>query len=175
MFSVWCEQHPRRISMSSNDYLQKIAQAVQIRPFQARDQDSVKMLILVGLKEHWGTLDTSLNPDLNDVAAAYGTETFLVAVQNGRIVGTGALIHEVDDISRIVRMSVDPKLRRMGIGRQLLAALCDAAKKRSYRQIVLETTSNWDDAIRFYLAHGFQIVEYRDGDTHFLLNLERRD
>jgi len=152
--------------------VQKIAKAVYIRPFQSYDQNSVKALILAGLEARWGFLDPAFNPDLNDIKTNYGRETFLVAEQNGRIVGTGALIHEAEHVGRIVRMSVDGRLRRMGIGGQLLVALCDAAKQRRYHQIVLETTSTWDDAISFYQKWGFQIVDYRDGDTHFILNLE---
>lgn len=144
---------------------------VKIRPFHPSDQAHVKALILAGLQEHWGILDTTLNPDLNDIATSYGPHTFLIAEVKGQIVGTGALIHEAEGIGRIVRMSVDCKMRRLGIGRQLLKALIAAAALRGYDQIVLETTSTWHDATAFYQKNGFQVVGMRDGDTHFTLNM----
>ncbi|MCZ7673141.1 MAG: hypothetical protein M5U34_41515 [Chloroflexi bacterium] len=41
------------------------------RPFSPTDQAAAKALILAGLAEHWGTLDLSLNSDLNDIQASY--------------------------------------------------------------------------------------------------------
>jgi len=46
------------------------------RPFQARDQDEVKSLILSGLVEHWGWLDSDKNPDLDNVYASYAAAFF---------------------------------------------------------------------------------------------------
>jgi len=148
------------------------AVGVRIRPFHSSDQIAAQNLILAGLEEHWGFLDPTLNPDLDDIIGVYGQETFLVAEAGSHIVGTGALIHQTEGVACIVRMSVDKNMRRKGIGRKILSALCDAAKQQGYRQIVLETTSTWGDAIAFYQQYGFQIVETQEGDTHFLLNID---
>ena len=43
----------------------------RISEFKPSDQAAVRRLILDGLAERWGVLDESLNPDLNDIAAAY--------------------------------------------------------------------------------------------------------
>lgn len=147
---------------------------VVIRPFQSSDQSAAKQLILDGLEEHWGYLDVTLNPDLNNIAETYQQETFLLAEMGNRIVGTGALIHENNGLARIVRMSVDKNIRRQGIGRKILMALIGAAKERGYHQITLETTATWQDALTFYKQNGFQVIETRAGDTHFLLNLGNR-
>ncbi len=66
--------------------------SITITPFAPADQAEVKALILAGLAEHWGVLDPSLNPDLDDIAASYRQATFLVARCGDRIVGTGALL-----------------------------------------------------------------------------------
>lgn len=144
---------------------------MEIRPFQPQDQAAAKALILAGLAEHWGWLDEHLNPDLNDIAASYAAGVFLVGVVDGRVVATGALIPESETSGRIVRMSVDSKMRRQGYGRGLLQALLQIAKGKSYTQIVLETTSTWVDVIQFYERNGFQRTHEADGDTHFLLNV----
>ncbi|MCP4415536.1 MAG: hypothetical protein GY805_02870, partial [Chloroflexi bacterium] len=49
----------------------KFERSIVIRPFHPQDQSATKQLILAGLVEHWGELDPSLNPDLNDIARSY--------------------------------------------------------------------------------------------------------
>jgi GNAT superfamily N-acetyltransferase len=148
----------------------------QIRPFCAADQEAAKQLIITGLGERWGWIDPTLNPDLNDIAATYAPGIFLVAYLDEHLVGTGALIPEVTpngrDALRVVRMSVRADWRRQGIGRRILDALLDHARAIGCRQIVLETTSTWTDAVRFYAHYGFQVVDERDGETHMTLELE---
>jgi hypothetical protein len=61
-----------------------IAHAISIQPFQSEDQAEVKSLILAGLVEHWGRLDPSKNPDLEDIQSSYAGAVFLVARTQGR-------------------------------------------------------------------------------------------
>ena len=143
-----------------------------IRPFRPEDQGAVKALILAGLEAHWGALDLTKNPDLDDIATAYSDAIFLTAWSGERLVGTGALVHEAEGIARIARMSVAADMRRRGVGKALLARLCEEAETAGYRQIVLETTSAWQDAIAFYTRFGFRVIGAWDGDTHFVLDLE---
>src|SRR5215203_5667644 len=42
-----------------------------IRPFVPADQAQAREIILAGLGEHWGFIDDTLNPDLDDILAAY--------------------------------------------------------------------------------------------------------
>jgi len=142
-----------------------------IEPFALADQMAARAVILAGLEERWGVLDPSLNPDLDDIATHYAAGVFLVARVEGALVGTGALIPEDEGIGRIVRMSVLRRLRRRGIGTRILCALLDAARRSGYHTLVLETTETWDDAIAFYLSHGFRIVGRRGGDVHFEMPL----
>jgi ribosomal protein S18 acetylase RimI-like enzyme len=144
---------------------------VFIRPFRPQDQAAAKGLILAGLEAHWGCLDPTKNPDLDDITSTYAGATFLLAWQGENVVGTGALVREEEGVGRIVRMSVAASLRRRGIGRLLLERLCEHARAAGYRQLVLETTSTWENAIAFYERHGFQRVGSWDGDTHFVLPL----
>lgn len=142
-----------------------------IERYTPADQSAAQALILAGLEERWGTLDPSLNPDLSDIAASYATGVFLVARLAGRLVGTGALTLESEGVGRIVRVSVARAHRRRGIGARILQALLDEARARGYHTLVLETTETWDDAIAFYLRHGFRIVARRHGDVHFAMAL----
>lgn len=140
---------------------------ILIRPFMPADQTEAQTLILTGLGEHWGWIDETKNPDIDDIAANYAGQTFLIAQFEDQIVGTGALIHEGKGAARIVRMSVMKSLRRTGIGSLILQALIDAANQRGYQRIVLETTATWEEAISFYRRHGFHVLGVWDGDMHF--------
>lgn len=145
--------------------------ALMIEPLTPADQPAARALILAGLEEHWGWLDPSLNPDLDDILTSYAGAVFLAAKVDGALIGTGALIPEGAGAGRIARMSVDKAQRRGGVGTRILRALLDEARALGYRKIVLETTETWDDAIGFYLRNGFRITHRADGDAHFELRL----
>ena len=162
-------QMPQR--QPSQDNVDPILHDLTIVPFRPEDQAEVQRLILAGLTGHWGQLDPTKNPDLNDIGATYAHATFLVAWWHGTIVGMGAVLPRSAHIAEIVRMSVAAHMRRHGIGRRLLQHLLAHANARGYRHIILETTATWHDVIAFYQQHGFQITHYRDGDVYFVLDL----
>ena len=144
---------------------------ISLVPFHPFDQPAVKSLILAGLVDHWGQLDPTLNPDLNDIAVTYKGAYFLVAKQDGQVVGCGALVPHDANTAEIKRMSVAASLRRQGLGRRILASLCEEARARGFRRIILETTETWDEVIAFYLSFGFQVTHHQDGDVYFKLDL----
>jgi putative acetyltransferase len=144
---------------------------ILIAPFAPMDQDEVKALILAGMQEHWGEIDPSLNPDLNDIAATYSDGVFLVARLGHQLVGTGAYLLMEPGTVRIVRMSVAKAYRRMGIARSILNGLIAQARSAGIKRIVLETTVGWQDAIDFYLSCGFVPTEVKDGDQYFEYDL----
>lgn len=144
--------------------------AYTIRPFIASDQSAARALVLTGLGEHWGYIDETLNPDLDDIAAAYPSETSLFLVVEdpaGVLIGAGCLTEDDPATGRLVRMSVATSARGQGIGRRLVAALESAARERGYRRLVCETTEDWADAVGLYLATGFTETGIQDGDRHF--------
>ncbi len=49
------------------------------KTFSARRSSYGKKLILAGLAEHWGELDLSKNPDLDDITSTYASGAFFVA------------------------------------------------------------------------------------------------
>jgi GNAT superfamily N-acetyltransferase len=148
-------------------------QDVIILPFQPENQAEVKNVILAGLAEHWGTIDPSKNPDLNDICSTYANAIFLVAWLQNRIIGTGALVPKSNNTAEVVRMSVAADMRRQGIASQILQRLCDHARSRGYRRLVLETTETWHEVIEFYKRFGFQITHSLNGDVYFALDLSQ--
>jgi ribosomal protein S18 acetylase RimI-like enzyme len=144
---------------------------VTIRPFEPHDQQAARTLILDGLGGHFGFIDESRNPDLDDIMAHYVDlgNVFVVAQVDGSLVGTGALIAEGQHTGRIVRMSVRRDARRQGIGQLLVAYLLSRARERGYTRVLVETNNDWDDAIALYRRCGF--VEYDRDDVSVYLAL----
>jgi putative acetyltransferase len=140
---------------------------IKIRPFEPSDQAAVKQMILDGLVEHWGFLDSTKNPDLNDIARSYSNAVFLVATLKGSIAGCGALAPIDSNTGEVVRMSVDRSLRQKGIGTLVLNRLLQIAYERHYQKVILETTSTWHEVIAFYIRNGFQITHHLGDDIYF--------
>ena len=148
---------------------------VEIVRFRREDQAAVQRLILEGLEEHWGVLDPQFNADLDDIDASYAVGTVLVARDSGRIVGVGAITPVAAGEGEVKRMSVARDARRRGLGTALLVALLEDARERGWRSVRLETTADWEDAVQFYRAFGFELTHYKDGgfgrDAYFRMDL----
>ena len=144
-----------------------------IRPFRPGDQEATRRLILAGLGEHFGFIDETMNPDVDDIQAHYVDpgHHFVLAEIDGQIIGTGALIEEEPHTGRLVRMSVDPNYRGRGIGKTLVRYLMDVARERGYTRLLTETNDDWYDAIGLYRSCGFEAEGFRDGDIHLALDL----
>lgn len=144
-----------------------------IRPFEARDQGAVRRLVLEGLGEHFGSIDASRNPDLNDIEASYLApgHVFVIAQIGARLVGTGALIAAGAGIGRMVRISVSREHRRKGIGRALVEHLVETARHRGMTRVLVETLKEWDDAIGLYRSCGFLEYDCDSIDVHLVLEL----
>lgn len=149
--------------------------AYRIRPFVAADQAAARALILAGLGEHWGFIDESLNPDVDDISGHYPVESadfYVVEDAAGAIIGTAGLKQEDERTGRIVRMSVAKDARGRGIGKRLVAQLEMAARLRGYDRLVCETTHDWTDAIALYTATGFAEIGVWNDDRHFEKQLD---
>ena len=144
-----------------------------VRTFEARDQEAARNVILEGLGEHFGVIDESLNPDLDDIQASYisSGQVFLVSESEGSITGTAGLLFEIPGVARIVRMSVRSSLRRNGIATALLGALIKETQARSLSALVAHTEPHWTDATSFYKRSGFEQFAEDDVDVHLRLKL----
>jgi ribosomal protein S18 acetylase RimI-like enzyme len=143
-----------------------------IRPFSRADQAAARGLILGGLAEHFGRLDETLNPDLDDIWTHYvaAGALFVLAEIDGVLVGTGALVAEGTG-GRLVRISVAPAQRRRGLGRALVDHLVRAARARGWPQVLVETNHDWYDAIALYQRYGFREYTRAAGEVHMALDL----
>ncbi len=85
-----------------------------------------------------------------------------VVRDDGRLVGY-ICVWEVADEIHITNIAVHPTTRRRGIGRMLLGAVLDDARKRALRMVVLEVRPSNVEARGLYESFGFQVVGRRRG------------
>lgn len=147
--------------------------AISIRPFAPDDQDAARSLILNGLGDRFGFIDETLNPDLDNIAAHYLAHghLFLLAFHQHTLVGTGALLIQPDQTGQIVRVSTHSAYRRQGIARTICLRLIEQARQRDLTRLIVETTSNWYDAIRLYEKLGFVEYERERYGVHLCMDL----
>ncbi len=77
---------------------------------------------------------------------------------DGRIVGTGALIHHGEGIFELAKMAVTESERSHGLGRRLASALLAEARARDAKVLFLETSPRLVAARRWYERLGFRRV-----------------
>jgi len=125
-------------------------------------QDAFRLLVLDGMTERWGSVDESLNTDLDDIDTHYGNDCVLVALDGALVVGTGILLLRAAE-GEIVRMSVHRDYRRRGIATQLLAELLHLASEYGVIRIVVETNAKWTEARNLYETAGFTFTHSAPG------------
>jgi GNAT superfamily N-acetyltransferase len=145
---------------------------ILVRSFRPQDQVECRRVILNGLAEHFGCIDQSRNPDLDDIERSYlaAGNDFYVAECDGQIVGTAGLLFEPQR-ARIVRMSVAKSHRKQGVATALLERCVAVANDRGLPEIVAFTEPHWPDAVGFYTASGFEQFGRDDEDIHLRLPL----
>jgi len=117
--------------------------------------------------------------EIADVAGRAPRTTILVAVDGDRIVGSATL--ELDgrtsedagplapDEAHIRMLGVDPDVRRVGVGRQLMAA-CEARARAAGRtRMTLHTTPSSRAAREMYTSLGYERSEDRVFPDGFVL------
>jgi ribosomal-protein-alanine N-acetyltransferase len=100
-------------------------------------------------------------------------EGFLVAKLGGEIVGY-AVGEKDKDSGLIVSVAVKKEWRRRGIGRKLIEKLLENFKKEGMKIVFLHVREENREAINFYQALGFKIIElvenyYSNGENAYLM------
>jgi ribosomal protein S18 acetylase RimI-like enzyme len=123
------------------------------------DEDTLEKTI-ARYQETWPLRDID---DYQNVYCNHGG-VFLVAMDGGRIIGTGALRRLDDQTGEIKRLWVLPEYQGRGFGYQLMSALLEAARQAAYSRLRLETSPQYQPrAVAFYRRLGFyEIPRYGD-------------
>lgn len=87
----------------------------------------------------------------------------LVAEEDGRVAGMAAShtrwhLHRDGVVTSIDSLVVDQGSRSRGVGAELVAAVCDEAKRVGARMVDLHSHHTRVDARRFYERHGFEVT-----------------
>jgi ribosomal protein S18 acetylase RimI-like enzyme len=122
------------------------------RPLSAEDAAWVRTFWM----EHWGSDIMVVH---GDTYSATGLPGF-VAEQNGQVLGLAT--YRLEPL-RAELMSLDSLIEGQGIGTALLEAVIAAARAAGCRKVILTTTNDNLNALRFYQKRGFHLCGLRPG------------
>lgn len=116
-----------------------------------RINDTDRELVNAFIREHWYTTTMVIRGKKIDMTQ---TEGFYFAEGNDII---GLITYMVYD-NTLEITSLDSMRENQGIGSKLIECVIQEAKKRNLRRIVLITTNDNINAIRFYQKRGFDMA-----------------
>ena len=151
---------------------------IEIVPLQPQQIPEAKQVIYTVVKEYFLpelTLDEMIAHfegmselyDVDQMEQEYLNNggTFLVAVDEGRIIGTGALRRLEDGIGEIKRLWFLADYRGKGHGYRMMLRLFEVAREKGYQILRLSTDRNHQvRAIAFYTRLGFYEIPDYSGD-----------
>jgi putative acetyltransferase len=87
----------------------------------------------------------------------------LVADGEGEVVGTAAVRLLASGVGELKRMWLRPSCQGRGLGRRLMDACLDEARRLGCRALRLDTQAKMEPAVHLYRAYGFsEIPRYND-------------
>lgn len=103
----------------------------------------------------------SVSADVAETSPPVGA--FLLIEYQGRARGCGAVKTMAPGVGEIKRMWLHAELRGRGLGRRLLSALEESARRLGHQLLRLDTAAQLDAAIGLYRAAGYrEIPAYND-------------
>ena len=156
---------------------------ITIHPLQPHQISEVKNLIARVARNIFGwerSLEQLLqladeNHEFHDIDEAgdhyFGNRgIFLVAMDGERLIGTGAVRRLDDETCEIKRMWLLEDYHGQGIGWRMMQELLAFARWVGYARVELNTSTQQERAIQFYLRVGFEFMETEEetGDIVFM-------
>jgi ribosomal protein S18 acetylase RimI-like enzyme len=108
----------------------------------------------------------------HEVSGAAGA--FLVAYEEGRPVGCGALRRLAPQVGEIRHVWVHPAARRLGLGRRILDGLEQRAAEREFTVVRLDTHAALTEAQAMYRACGYTEIPRYDDNVYAAHWFEKR-
>ncbi len=90
----------------------------------------------------------------NDIDHSF--ESFHCLIINGNVAGTAALKRLDDNTAELKALYLDKDLRGQGLGFRLLDTEVSEARNKGFKRIVLDSMSQYSDALRLYDRYGFK-------------------
>ena len=135
-----------------------VSLSIGAEAFESPDAQRLIAALDAGLAELYPP-EQRFGPNLKAQHLEEGRGTFLVAREDGRAVGCGAIRLTDGLTAEVKRMYVEPDQRGKGIARALLANLETAARQLGAQRLVLETGSHSPDAVALYRHAGFSEID----------------
>ncbi len=101
----------------------------------------------------------------------------LMAITNGMIVGSCAIIKKTAHTAEFAKLAVLPGVRKKGIGSLLTIASINLAQKMGFKKIVLVSDKKLNKAVRLYESLGFkhgtvpEDIQYKTENVYMKLNI----
>jgi DNA-binding MarR family transcriptional regulator/GNAT superfamily N-acetyltransferase len=135
------------------------AALVELRPADPEHPDAVRCVTAYFDELHRRDgFDPSASLTVEPDEARPPRGLFLLAVLRGEAIGCGAVKHLPDGVSEIKRVWVADAARGMGVGRRLLEALEDEARRAGAHTARLDTNRTLTEAIAMYRSAGYDEV-----------------
>jgi GNAT superfamily N-acetyltransferase len=157
-----------------------------IVPLELRQVEHAKGVIRQVWREHFGAhadpyVRTFLDrpeafPDLDtwNQTDAPPSGLFLVALDAGRVVGTGGIRRMEPQVAELTRMFLLPEYRGRGWGRNIAERLIQFARRAGYRSVRLGTNKQLLVSHALYRSLGFRdIPAYEPGGERVAYYMER--
>lgn len=152
---------------------------IAFRPATNEDGETIKRIVFGALREYGLEPDCdATDADLNDIEANYirrgGLFEVLETLQ-GEIVGTVGLYPMTTETIELRKMYFAKEIRGLGLGKQALRRMIEAAAELGFNRIYLETNTRLKEAIGLYRKFGFVETEEKHAarcDQAFVLKLE---
>lgn len=146
---------------------------IQIIAFELAYQQQVVDLILSIQREYGIAITLADQPDLQNIPAVYqqNAGNFWVALVDGKVVGTTALLDFGGQQAALRKMFVHPDYRgkEWGVGQRLLDHLMIWAGEQGLTDVFLGTTELFKAAHRFYEKNAFTQIPREALPTGFPL------
>lgn len=123
--------------------------------------------------------DDAVLAEFDDPAASYGERGLLLAAMDGdELVGLGGLAAEDAETAELKRIMLRDGARGQGVGRRLVTALLDHARRQGFRRVRLHTHARLEASRALYESCGFRPIPNDTGmkpglALHMGLELER--
>jgi putative acetyltransferase len=152
---------------------------IEIKPIELDQVEEVQQVIVAVCHEIWQLSEEVIRrydamSDLDNLRSHYfdNNGTFLVLIDEGRVVGSGAIRRLNNDICEVKRMWFLKAYRGRGLGTKMAQMLLDFARKKGYKKVRLDTADEQKQAqaIQLYQRLGFYFIErYNDSScTRFM-------
>jgi len=95
-------------------------------------------------------------PEGSEADAIEASCFHVMAVDDDKVIGVARLQFNTNDEAQLRYMAVSPSYEGQGIGRALIEALEQRAKKSSHKKIILDAR---EPAVGFYKKLGYQVIK----------------